>query len=169
MQTNSATYINNLGHSSGPGTGCWRCHDGKHVRAVDGKLTNQTVPSTCSTCHSFPQVGSVAQMSLLATPPPNHQSNMWVFDHKTSVSSVDAGFTKNGPCATCHIKSYCQECHATGAAKVTHDEMLYNHAKSEQVAGLRACATCHQGSYCSMCHGPGLANKMGKLEARILG
>ena len=167
MSTNSTTYINNLGHKSGPGTGCWRCHDGKHVRVVDGKLTNQVVPSTCSTCHSFPQVGSEAQMSVLATPPVSHQSNMWVFDHKTAVSSVDAAFTRNGPCATCHIKSYCQECHATGAAKVTHDGMLYNHAESERAAGLRACATCHQGSYCAMCHGPGLANKMGKLEARI--
>ena len=167
LSTNSKTYINNLGHTSGPGTGCWRCHDGKHIRVVDGKLTNQVVPSTCSTCHSFPQIGSEAQMSLLATPPPNHQSNMWVFDHKTSVSNLDAAFTKNGPCASCHLKSYCEECHATGAAKVTHDTMLYQHAEAERVAGLRACATCHQGSYCAMCHGPGLANKMGKLEARV--
>ena len=168
MKTNSTTYINNLGHDSGPGTGCWRCHDGKHVRVIDGKLTNQVIPSTCSTCHSFPQIGSEAQMSVLATPPPTHQNNMWVFDHKSSVSSVDAAFVdKNGSCATCHIKSYCEECHATGAAKVTHDGMLFNHAEQEQNAGLRACATCHQGSYCAMCHGPGLANKMGKLEARI--
>jgi nitrate/TMAO reductase-like tetraheme cytochrome c subunit len=167
MNTNSTTYINNLGHKSGPGTGCWRCHDGKHVRVVDGKLTNQVVPSTCSTCHSFPQIGSEAQMSVLATPPVTHQSNMWVFDHKTSVSSVAAAFTGTAACASCHIKSYCEECHATGAAKVTHDGMLYSHAESERVAGLRACATCHQGSYCAMCHGPGLANRMGKLEARV--
>lgn len=169
MSTNSNTYINNLGHSSGPGTGCWRCHDGKHVRVVEGKLTNKIVPSTCSTCHSFPQVGTTAQMSTLATPPPTHQSNMWVFDHKSSVTNVDAAFKDAAACATCHIKSYCEECHSTGAAKVTHDGMLYSHAKTAEYAGLRACATCHQGSYCAMCHGPGLANEMGRLEARISG
>ena len=167
MKTDSKTYINNLGHNSGPGTGCWRCHDGKHVRVVNNKLTNQVVPSTCSTCHSFPQIGTEAQMSVLATPPVTHQSNMWVFDHKNSVSTLEAGISNNGPCATCHIKSYCQECHSTGAAKVTHDEMLFSHAESERKAGLSACATCHQGSYCSMCHGPDMAEKMGKLEARI--
>lgn len=167
MSTNSNTYINNLGHSSGPGTGCWRCHDGKHVRVIDGKITNQVVPSTCSTCHSFPQVGTEAQMSVLATPPISHQSNMWVFDHKDSVSDLDAAFVKNGPCASCHIKSYCQECHATGAAKVTHSEMLFSHATAERNAGLQACATCHQGAYCGMCHGPEIATKMNRFVAKV--
>ena len=106
-------------------------------------------------------------MSTLSLPPTNHQSNLWVFSHKTSVSSVDAAFGSNGSCANCHVKSYCQECHATGAATVTHDGMLYNHAAEERVAGLSACATCHQTSYCRMCHGPEITEKLGKLEGRI--
>lgn len=169
MNTDSKTYIDNMGHNSGPGTGCWRCHDGKHVRVVEGKLTNKVVPSTCSTCHSFPQIGPTAQMSTLATPPVNHQSNLWVFSHKNSVTSLAAAFQQSAGCGTCHAKSYCTECHDTGAAKVTHDEMLFSHGASARSAGLRACATCHQGTYCSMCHGPEMGTIIGRYEARVLG
>jgi hypothetical protein len=36
---------------------------------------------------------------------------------------------------------------------VSHDEMLYNHAKSVTAAGsTNACAVCHQQAYCAECH-----------------
>jgi hypothetical protein len=37
--------------------------------------------------------------------------------------------------------------------KVTHDQMLYNHAGAIRVSGGQACAYCHQPAYCSTCHG----------------
>ena len=55
-------------------------------------------------------------------------------------------------CGSCHQRQYCEDCHTTGAIKVTHDEMLYNHAKSIRVSGGRACAYCHQPVFCATCH-----------------
>ena len=51
-----------------------------------------------------------------------------------------------------HQRSYCEDCHKTGAIKVQHDEMLYNHAASIRVAGGKACAYCHQPVFCARCH-----------------
>ena len=36
-------------------------------------------------------------------------------------------------CGSCHQKSYCENCHTTGAVKVDHDQMLYNHAADKAV------------------------------------
>ena len=56
MRVTGTTYPNNLGHQSAPG--CFRCHDGAHYKVENGALTKETIPSSCSTCHTFPQIGS---------------------------------------------------------------------------------------------------------------
>ena len=49
--------------------------------------------------------------------------------------------------------SYCSTCHDSGAIKVDHYQMLYNHAQSVRDAGATtACAVCHQPSYCDQCY-----------------
>ncbi len=169
MKTNSTTYPNNLGHQRGPG--CFRCHDGTHVKVVNGKATDEVIPATCSTCHTFPQVGQTVSGLQLGVPPASHSEPLYVFNHKNDVPSVAAAFAPTTStsinCSTCHQKSYCENCHNTGAVKVTHDEMLYNHANAVKKSSLTACAYCHQPVYCATCH-EGNILATGKLpQARL--
>ncbi len=147
MKVTAATYPNNLGHLDFPG--CFRCHDGGHYLVVDGKVTNQTIPSTCDTCHTFPQIGSVASLPL-GTPPTTHNDRLWVFDHKNVATGTDPG---GQSCGQCHAADYCQNCHQTGAVTVDHDAMATNHAAVIRAQGNNACAYCHQPVFCAVCHG----------------
>ena len=45
---------------------------------------------------------------------------------RAATSSNPAGTS----CAACHQKSYCENCHKSGAVKVKHETMLYNHANA---------------------------------------
>jgi nitrate/TMAO reductase-like tetraheme cytochrome c subunit len=163
MKVQAATYPNNLGHQAGPG--CFRCHDGAHFKVVDGKVSKETIPSSCSTCHTFPQVGSSITGLLLGGEPPSHKQKLWTFTHKDAAAAIasernaqalklPAGSVEPAgtECGTCHQRQYCEDCHTTGAIKVKHDEMLYNHAASIKVSGGKACAYCHQPVMCATCH-----------------
>jgi nitrate/TMAO reductase-like tetraheme cytochrome c subunit len=150
MKVYAKTYPDNLGHQTS--LGCFRCHDGAHYLVVKGVVTNQTIPSACSTCHTFPQVGvtSAAVSFPLGTTPADHKDKLYVFDHKDAVSSVEPAGTT---CAACHAPSYCENCHDSGAIKVKHDAMLTNHASDVITAGgTQACAYCHQAVSCARCH-----------------
>jgi nitrate/TMAO reductase-like tetraheme cytochrome c subunit len=148
MKVQARTYPDNLGHQSSPG--CFRCHDGAHYKVVKGKLTTQTIPSTCGTCHTFPQIGATVADVPIGSKPADHRNKLFVFDHKNSVSSTNPSGTS---CGACHQKSYCENCHNSGAIKVKHTTMLYNHASAAAAAGgTQACATCHQPAYCAGCH-----------------
>jgi hypothetical protein len=143
---------------------------------VNGRATNETIPSTCSTCHTFPQVGNDITGLLLGSAPTSHDAKLWVFNHKDAAAAVAAernAQLKKLPagsvdpagteCGTCHQRSYCEDCHKTGAIKVTHDEMLFNHAASIRVSGGKACAYCHQPVFCARCHADNvLATPAGK-------
>lgn len=175
MNTRGGTYAQNLGHQSSPG--CFRCHDGAHYKVVKGQLTKETIPSTCDTCHTFPQAegkpinpenvsaspadwvrlrnlvnvsGSTADAVPIGARPADHIDPLWVFNHR----NVAASATLNpSSCSACHQPTYCQNCHDSGAVKVDHYKMLYNHAQSVLDAGsTNACAVCHQPAYCSQCH-----------------
>ncbi len=163
MKVQAATYPNNLGHQSAPG--CFRCHDGAHFKVVDGKVSGETIPSSCSTCHTFPQVGPSITGLLLGGEPVSHKEKLWTFSHKDAAAAIASernAAAKKLPagsvepagteCGTCHQRQYCEDCHTTGAIKVTHDEMLYNHAASIRVSGGKACAYCHQPVFCATCH-----------------
>jgi hypothetical protein len=163
MKVQAATYPNNLGHQAGPG--CFRCHDGAHFKVVNGKVSTETIPSSCSTCHTFPQTGPSITGLLLGGEPVSHKEKLWVFNHKDAAAAIASQRNaqiahlptgsvepKGTDCGTCHQRQYCEDCHTTGAIKVTHDEMLYNHAASIKVSGGKACAYCHQPVFCSTCH-----------------
>jgi len=155
MKVQAKTYPDNLGHQTS--LGCFRCHDGAHYLVAKGRITNEKIPSECSTCHTFPQVGSSASSFPVGVKPLNHKDKLYVFSHKNATKSLDPAGTT---CSACHSKTYCENCHKSGAVKVKHDAMLYNHAKSITTAGgTQACAYCHLPVYCATCHkGPVLGN-----------
>jgi nitrate/TMAO reductase-like tetraheme cytochrome c subunit len=148
MKVQAQTYPDNLGHQNSPG--CFRCHDGAHYRVVKGRITNQKIPSACATCHTFPQVGATVAPIAIGDKPADHQDKLYVFDHKNSVAQLDPTGTT---CAACHKPTYCENCHNSGAIKVKHTAMLYNHASASKAAGgTQACTYCHQPAYCAGCH-----------------
>ena len=147
MKVTAKTYPDNLGHLDFPG--CFRCHDGGHFLVVDGVATKQTIPSTCDTCHTFPQLGPAVASLPLGEPPSTHNDELWVFNHKNVAESLDPGGTS---CGECHARDYCVNCHSTGAVTVDHDEMATNHAKVIRDQGNTACAYCHQPVFCARCH-----------------
>jgi len=166
MKVQAKTYPDNLGHQTSPG--CFRCHDGGHYLVVKGKITSEKIPSECSTCHTFPQIGtnatkpstvkkaaSATQSSLLTdfplgNRPAAHKDKLYTFNHKNATKSVNPTGTT---CGACHTPTYCSNCHNSGAIKITHDNMLYNHAASIKAAGgVQACAYCHQPVTCAICH-----------------
>lgn len=147
MKVQARTYPNNLGHLNAPG--CFRCHDGAHFLVVKGKVSTQTIPSTCATCHTFPQVGGSGAAVLVGGEPASHDVKNFVFGHRSFTTSIEPGSTS---CGTCHVRSYCVNCHESGAVKVRHQQMLFSHATAVKKSGLQACAACHQPSYCATCH-----------------
>lgn len=165
MKVQAKTYPDNLGHQTS--LGCFRCHDNGHFLVVKGKVTNEKIPSECSTCHTFPSIGEMptaaattdpAASSMpsqfaefpLGTRPASHKDKLYTFNHKNATKSTEPAGTT---CAACHTRSYCANCHNSGAVKVTHDNMLYNHAASIKAAGsTQSCAYCHQPVTCTVCH-----------------
>jgi nitrate/TMAO reductase-like tetraheme cytochrome c subunit len=147
MRVTGTTYPNNLGHLAAPG--CFRCHDGAHYLVENGVQTQTTIPSACATCHTFPQIGSVASGVLIGERPSTHGDRLWVFSHKNAVTTRDPAGTS---CGACHTRTYCQNCHDTKAVNVPHDDMVYNHGAVFAQVGAPACAYCHQPAYCAQCH-----------------
>ena len=176
MKVIAKTYPDNVGHQGS--LGCFRCHDDAHFLVVKGKITNKKIPSNCATCHTFPQIsGAVSEVALGAKPaasalpkgssastplgtdlvnfplgarPADHKDKLYVFSHKGSVAKTDPAGTT---CAGCHKPTYCQNCHDSGAIKVTHTEMLYKHtAAIDKAGGTQGCAYCHLPVYCEKCH-----------------
>ncbi len=147
LKVSAKTYPDNLGHTDFPG--CFRCHDGGHYLVVNGVVTNQTIPSTCDTCHTFPQIGPAVASLPLGQPPTTHEDQLWVFDHKTVATSADPG---GQSCGECHARDYCVNCHSTGAINVDHDQMATNHAAVIRATGATACTYCHLPVQCARCH-----------------
>jgi hypothetical protein len=161
MKVTAKTYPDNLGHMDF--VGCFRCHDGAHFLVKDGAITNKAIPSSCDTCHTFPQIGGAIANLPLGVPPDTHSDRLFVFDHAKIATSKDPGQTS---CGQCHSRDYCDNCHKTGAVTVNHEEMLTNHAKVTRAQGTEACAYCHQPVYCARCH---TENVLGGSDTGTLG
>jgi nitrate/TMAO reductase-like tetraheme cytochrome c subunit len=147
MKVTAASYPDNLGHLDFPG--CFRCHDGGHFLVKDAAVTKEVIPSTCDTCHTFPQIGTAIASLPLGQPPSTHADPLYVFTHRSVATSVDPG---GQSCGGCHARDYCVNCHKTGAVTVKHDTMMTNHAQVIRDQGNGACAYCHQPVYCARCH-----------------
>ncbi|HEU4758835.1 MAG TPA: NapC/NirT family cytochrome c [Dehalococcoidia bacterium] len=140
-------YPSYLGHTDS--AGCFRCHDGGHYKIENGRLSDEPIPARCSLCHTFPSVGPRAPNVMLGPPPSTHTNRLWVFEHKAVASSPDPSQSN---CATCHSRTYCTNCHSTGATQVKHDNMLFDHASVIRESSEQACAYCHQKPFCQRCH-----------------
>lgn len=137
-------YPDYLGHTDS--AGCFRCHDGGHFKLDEGRLSKDAIPSTCSTCHTFPSTGDRAPNVMLGPPPDTHSNRLWVFEHRNEAAS-------NGSvCSECHSRSYCQNCHETGAKLVSHDNMLFDHGAVIREVTTQPCTYCHQKPSCERCH-----------------
>lgn len=147
MKVTAQTYPDHMGHTDF--AGCFRCHDGGHYLVEQGVALKQTIPSTCDTCHTFPQLGSAVASLPLGEPPSTHDDRLYVFNHKNVATNVDPG---GQTCGECHARDYCVNCHQTGAVTVDHDAMSTNHAQVIRSQGNTACAYCHQPVYCARCH-----------------
>ena len=147
MKVTAKTYPDNLGHTDFPG--CFRCHDSGHALVEDGVAIKTAIPSTCDTCHTFPQIGPAVASLPLGEPPSTHVDSLWVFDHKNVATDLDPG---GQTCGECHAKDYCVNCHATGAVTVDHDTMTTNHAQVIRDQGNGSCVYCHQPVFCARCH-----------------
>ncbi len=124
--------------------GCMRCHDGAHYEvASDGRLMSNTIPWECTTCHTFPQVGSKLTSIDLLSPPPEKQAKTWIFEHGRSPEALEPGAANNSSCTSCH---------STGAVRVDLEEMVFNHPKLIEEFGLQLCGYCHTEAFCSRCH-----------------
>jgi hypothetical protein len=139
-------YPDYLGHTDS--TGCFRCHDGGHYKLDEGRLSNEPIPSRCSTCHTFPTTGPKAPNVMLGPPPQTHSNRLWVFEHKAEASA--GGERAN--CSACHSQTYCQNCHDTGAKLVNHDNMLFDHGAVIRETTTTPCTYCHQKPSCERCH-----------------
>jgi hypothetical protein len=137
-------------------------------------VTKEAIPSTCDTCHTFPQFTTLGtsnapptnEQLLSSVPvgarPQSHQRSLWVFDHKLAASST---LPDPSTCGACHKPAYCVNCHASGAMKVNHQTMLLRHADSvRDSGGTTACAVCHQPVYCEQCH---KGSSLGPSNARL--
>ena len=147
MKVTAASYPDFLGHFDF--AGCFRCHDGGHYLVEDGAVTKKVIPSTCDTCHTFPQIGTAVASLPLGEPPSTHRDSLYVFTHRNVATSVDPG---GQSCGECHARDYCLNCHKTGAVNVQHDQMMTNHAQVIREQGNASCAYCHQPVYCARCH-----------------
>jgi nitrate/TMAO reductase-like tetraheme cytochrome c subunit len=156
MKVGAATYPNNLGHQSSPG--CFRCHDGLHYLVENGVATDEVIPSGCATCHTFPEIGANTSAILIGERPSSHDDTLWVFNHKSAVTTLDPAGTT---CGACHTRTYCENCHNTPAVQVPHDDMVFNHAAVVLKTGVQACAFCHQPAYCERCHAKGIMGTPG--------
>jgi hypothetical protein len=136
MKVGARTYVNNLGHTEYPG--CFRCHDGGHYKVVAGRLTAESIPSGCATCHTFPQIGSNTSAILIGQRPASHLDRLWIFGHKTVVTTLDPSSTECGA----RPPEPTANCHATPAGQVP-DEWSSTTPRSSAASGPAAarCAT----------------------------
>ncbi len=139
-------YPDYLGHTDS--SGCFRCHDGGHYKLDEGRLSDEPIPSACSTCHTFPTTGESAPGVMLGPPPLTHSNRLWVFDHKTD--ALEGGERAN--CGECHSQTYCQNCHESGAELVNHDNMFFDHGAVIRETTTESCTYCHQKPSCERCH-----------------
>ncbi len=131
MRVNWASYASNIGHRNWPG--CFRCHDGRHVRKDDGTPLSRD----CTICHTLPQRGPLAPLAMTA---PAADVNWHVWELK--------GKHEKMQCVRCHAVGKrpaptCAECHKLDAKAPMMGSCSDCHEKAQEVKPLVACTDCH--------------------------
>ena len=169
MKTTYKAFPNFFGHENGKG--CFRCHDGAHFKVVNGQATSERIPSTCSTCHTFPQISPSGVQLSDEVPPASHSDKFYVFKHSAGLYSIWSATASrgNGDCGKCHTTQYCKDCHDL-KIDIKHDWTFANHGSAAKGIKLSTCALCHQSDYCGgACHGDNVFDKstpVGVLKSR---
>ncbi len=150
MGLNWQTYPNNERHTPFPG--CFRCHDGKHVRVDKAGNEVSTVSVKCNLCHTVPIVGRGEELLveapvIVGSVPESHSDFRWTVEHRSVTES------EKQECLNCHGQAFCNNaaCH-----NLSHPpDMLYTHADEYRRRGDQVCYTCHQDILCTRCHAGG--------------
>ena len=182
MQIAWRTYPDNSGHRTAPG--CFRCHEGKHVR----RDTGQPLVSKCEACHSFYEK-SREPGSLLATLPDNSLLHPFThkerFDKEISCWDCHGAASPYSQCKSCHEKDFstdkmifecsmchrpplqkvtaasCQPCHPTATSAMhahkDHGDCLACHKPHQWKADTR-----HESCASAACHKPADLEKWGE-------
>jgi hypothetical protein len=136
-----------------PFLGCFRCHDGKHVRVDPEGNEVESISVKCNLCHTVPIIGRGTDM-LVEAPvivgevPASHSDFRYTIEHR---NTTDA---EREECYLCHGQGFCnnEACHS-----LSHPpEMLFTHPEEYRGTGSRVCYTCHQDIFCSRCHSGGI-------------
>lgn len=90
------TYPDNLGHAKAPG--CFRCHDGKHLRSGGFAIRLE-----CNLCHAIPAISgpedTVTNLDINHSEQPStHQNPNWIALHRFDYDPADPDET----CSHCH-------------------------------------------------------------------
>lgn len=176
------TYPDNSGHRTAPG--CFRCHEGKHVR----RDTGQPLPSKCESCHTFYEK-SREPGSLLATSADNALLHPFThkehFNQEISCWDCHAAANPYSQCKSCHEKEFstekmifacsmchrpplkkvtaasCQPCHPTAQSPMhahkDHADCLACHKPHQWKAETR-----HESCAAATCHTPEAVEKWGE-------
>ncbi len=85
------SHPNNVGHKDS--SGCFRCHDGKHVNAK-----GEAIRLECNLCHSIPVVAGAQKLVtnieiIRGTEPQTHRSSTWIAQHNKAIDKT---------CSNCH-------------------------------------------------------------------
>jgi hypothetical protein len=153
MKVDWTTYASNIGHRNWKG--CFRCHDGRHVRKEDGKVLTRD----CTVCHTMPVRAPLAGLgeSLGGSDVNWH---LWELkgrhEELQCVACHQAGRRPPPTCAECHkldvkapMMGSCDDCHTTpqrlkpiADCKDCHDDVGGLHTEGEHPEA--ACTTCHK-------------------------
>jgi hypothetical protein len=155
MGVNWASYASNIGHRNWPG--CFRCHDGQHLRKGDGTPLSRE----CTICHTMPQRGPLVPLGV-AAPSGDEDWHLWTLK----------GRHEELPCVRCHAagkrpEPTCAGCHKLDVkAPMMSDSCDDCHTAPQRVKPLEDCGTCHDdigglhldGGHpkqaCTTCHKP---------------
>lgn len=154
MNLNWASNPNNETHTPDPG--CFRCHDGRHIRLDDLGNEIGEISVKCNLCHSVPIIGR-GQDILVEAPvivgevPETHVDFRWTIEHR------DINEAEKLECYVCHGQGFCNNgvCHTLDHPA----NMLYSHAEIYRAAGdPQVCYPCHQNITCTKCHPGGVVD-----------
>ncbi len=133
----------------GGSSGCFRCHDDKHVNVDSSGKIIGTIDAKCNTCHSVPITTRGSELNVNtpiigSSPPATHNDFRWTIEHRTTTE------VQKQQCYQCHGQASCSNsiCHG-----VSHPpDMLFSHPVEYQKSGAQTCQMCHQDVLCNRCH-----------------
>lgn len=139
-------------------------HESKSWFSAHGSSASRAACATCHTtedcraCHITPVPGQVAALparadvvapgvGVMARAPESHES-FFFLDAHSALAAGDAG-----SCATCHVESFCVECHDAPVGAGYHPAGFVSRHAAEAFGRETECSSCHDTqAFCRTCH-----------------